>query len=57
MDVDDVEALAGALLRVRGDADITALTSVGRATAEGYDYEKLDAAWDALLTDFVGDRS
>jgi glycosyltransferase involved in cell wall biosynthesis len=54
VDVDDTQALAQAVLRVRGDAALAAsLASSGRPRAEEYAYERLDPAWDALLDGFV----
>jgi glycosyltransferase involved in cell wall biosynthesis len=53
-DVDDVEGLAAAVLRVHGDPELAAgLRSPGRATAEAYADERLDGRWDELLSGFV----
>jgi glycosyltransferase involved in cell wall biosynthesis len=53
-DVDDVDALADAVTRVREDSSLRArLRSVGRMTAEGYADERLDPRWDELLEGFV----
>jgi glycosyltransferase involved in cell wall biosynthesis len=50
IDVDDPEAIARAVLRVRDDRALAAaLVTAGRATAEQYTNERLDSAWDALL--------
>jgi glycosyltransferase involved in cell wall biosynthesis len=54
VDVDDVAALADAALRARDTGIRAELTSAGRGIAEQYSYEKLDPAWAALLTGFVG---
>jgi glycosyltransferase involved in cell wall biosynthesis len=54
VDVDDPEAIAHAVARIRGDrALVTSLVATGRATAERYAYERLDTAWDALLRQLV----
>ena len=53
-DVEDAETLAALALRVREDASLRdRLRPAGRRTAEAYEYERLDPAWDALLTGFV----
>jgi len=53
-DVDDVEGLAAAVLRVHGDPELAAsLRSAGRATAEAHADERLDGRWDELLSGFV----
>ena len=53
-DVDDVDALADAVLRVYEDVTLTArLRAAGRATAERHADERLDARWAELLDDFV----
>ena len=53
-DVDDVEALAAAVLRVHGDSSLgERLRTQGRATAEGFADERLDDRWAALLDGFV----
>ena len=58
VDVDDPAALASAVLRIHRDAALAAsLASVGRPRAEEYAYERLDAAWDALLDGFVVRRA
>jgi glycosyltransferase involved in cell wall biosynthesis len=55
VEVEDAEAIASALLRLRDDAGLReTLTAAGRATAEAYAYERLDAAWGRLLDGFVG---
>ena len=57
-DVEDAEALAALAARVREDADLgNRLRAEGRVTAEAHEYERLDSAWDALLTGFVERRS
>ena len=54
VDVDDAEAIAGAVLRLRDDTELaTSLAAVGRVTAQGYAYVQLDPAWDALLAHLV----
>lgn len=53
-DVDDVDALAGAVLRVYDDVMVgPRLRAAGRETAERYSDERLDSQWDALLDGFV----
>jgi glycosyltransferase involved in cell wall biosynthesis len=53
-DVDDVEALAAAVVRVREESELRAhLRAVGRMTAETYADERLDARWAELLEGFV----
>ena len=53
VDVDDVEALAGAAARVHGDSGLAAaLRTPARATAEAYANERLDDAWAALFAGF-----
>jgi glycosyltransferase involved in cell wall biosynthesis len=53
-DVDDVEALAAAVVRVHGDSALrSALRSAGRATAEAHADELLDPRWRELLEGFV----
>ena len=53
-EVDDVEALTGALLRVHDDAALReALRSAGRGTAEAHAEERLDPSWARLLDGFV----
>jgi glycosyltransferase involved in cell wall biosynthesis len=54
-DVDDVDALAAAVVRVRDDAALRArLRTEGRATAEAHAEERLDPLWARLLEGFVG---
>ena len=54
VDVDDPEAIAHAIARIRGDRVLAAsLVAAGRATAERYAYEGLDSAWDGLLRQLV----
>jgi glycosyltransferase involved in cell wall biosynthesis len=53
-DVDDLDALAGHVLRVHDDAGLAAsLRAYGRQTAEAHAYEHLDDRWDALLEGLV----
>jgi glycosyltransferase involved in cell wall biosynthesis len=53
-DVDDVEALVDAVLRVHDDVMLTPrLRAAGRATAEAYSDERLDARWAELLEGFA----
>ena len=54
VEVDDPAALAHAVVRIHDDRGLgSALAAAGRPTAEGYAYERLDPAWDALLHGFV----
>ena len=54
VDVEDSEALAHAVARIRGDdALANSLTPAGRVTAERYAHERLDPEWDALLRGLV----
>jgi glycosyltransferase involved in cell wall biosynthesis len=53
-DVDDSDALAGALRRIYDDVTLTPrLREAGRATAERFADERLDSRWDELLHGFV----
>jgi glycosyltransferase involved in cell wall biosynthesis len=53
-DVDDVDALADAVLRIYGDSALRAsLRAAGRPTAEAYADERLDERWAELLDGFV----
>jgi glycosyltransferase involved in cell wall biosynthesis len=53
-DVDDVDALAAAVLAARDDASLRErLRAAGRRTAERYAEERLDARWAELLDGFV----
>jgi glycosyltransferase involved in cell wall biosynthesis len=53
-DVDDVDALSEAVLRIHGDAAFAArLRDAGRLTAEQNADERLDGRWAALLEGFV----
>jgi glycosyltransferase involved in cell wall biosynthesis len=53
-DVDDVDALADGIRRVYEDVTLTPrLRASGRATAEAYSDERLDARWAQLLDGFV----
>jgi glycosyltransferase involved in cell wall biosynthesis len=54
VDVDDGDALAGAVLRLHDDSALrSALTRAGRLTAESHADERLDAMWAGLLDGFV----
>jgi glycosyltransferase involved in cell wall biosynthesis len=54
VDIEDSQAIADVLLRVRDDrAILSVVTAAGRATAELHAYERLDLAWDALLSVLV----
>ena len=54
VDVDEPEAIADALLRIREDRALSdAFTAAGRRTAEQQTYEHLDTSWESLLTGFV----
>ena len=54
VDVEDIEAVAHAVVRLHGDSALSgSLAEAGRATAERYAHERLDAAWAALLDGFV----
>jgi glycosyltransferase involved in cell wall biosynthesis len=53
-DVDDAEALAAAVVRLHGDTALSAgLRRAGRAKAEQFADERLDARWQELLAGFV----
>ena len=53
--VDDVDALADAVLRIHDDRELASrLRAGGRPTAEAYAEERLDARWAELLDGFVG---
>jgi glycosyltransferase involved in cell wall biosynthesis len=53
-DVDDVESLAGAVVRIREDSALQARFRVaGRTTAEAFADERLDPRWARLLAGFV----
>jgi glycosyltransferase involved in cell wall biosynthesis len=53
-EVDDVDALAAAVLRARDDAALREwLRAAGRATAERHAEERLDGRWAELLEGFV----
>jgi len=57
-DVDDVEGLAHAVLRIHDDASLrAALSREGRGAAEQLSHERLDPAWAALLDGFVSRES
>jgi glycosyltransferase involved in cell wall biosynthesis len=57
-DVDDVEALVGAVQRVYDDVTLAPrLRQAGRLTAERYREERLDPLWDNLLRGFVDHAS
>lgn len=54
VDVEDADAIADAVLRLRDDGALSgALSAAGRSTAERYAYELLDSAWERLLEGFV----
>ena len=53
VDVDDGDAIAGAIVRLRDEALATSLVAPGRTTAERYAYERLDPLWGALLAQLV----
>ena len=54
VDVDDVDALVHAVLRIHDDRGLAErLRTAGRATAESYSEQRLDPRWDALLDGFV----
>ncbi len=54
VDVEDAEAIADAVLRLRDDWAVgEAMTAAGRDTAEQYAYERLDSAWEQFLDGFV----
>ncbi len=53
VDVDDVDGIAEAAARVHDDSQLAgALRAAGRATAESYANQKLDAEWRALFAGF-----
>jgi glycosyltransferase involved in cell wall biosynthesis len=53
-DVDDVDSLTGAVLRVHADTELAGrLRTAGRLTAEANAEERLDGRWAALLDGFV----
>ena len=53
-EVDDVEVLADAVIRLHDDAVLrSALRSAGRPTAEAHADERLDSRWAELLEGFV----
>ncbi len=53
-DVDDVEALAGLVVRVHDDDELASrLREAGRQTAHAYAYPLLDPLWAELLSGFV----
>jgi len=52
-DVDDVEGIAAAAVRVHDDSQLAStLTAAGRSTAESYANERLDGRWASLLAGF-----
>jgi glycosyltransferase involved in cell wall biosynthesis len=56
VEVEDAEAIADAVTRLHDERGLArSLTDAGRATAERYAHERLDAAWAALLEGFVED--
>jgi len=53
-DVDDVEALTDAVVRIRGDSALrSAFRLAGRPTAEAHSDKRLDSRWANLLDGFV----
>ena len=53
-DIDDIEALAHAVERVRADAALAdGLRSAGREQAERFSYPRLDQHWGRLLETLV----
>jgi glycosyltransferase involved in cell wall biosynthesis len=48
VDVDDVEAIAAAVLRLHDDSGLRSRSAPGRTTAEQYAYERLDPPGRAL---------
>jgi glycosyltransferase involved in cell wall biosynthesis len=53
-EVDDVDSLVGALVRIYGDSTLRAsFRSAGRATAEAHADDRLDSRWAELLDGFV----
>lgn len=57
VDVEDVTAIATAVLRVHDDSRLAlAMAGPGRATAERHAYEQLDSLWASLLDGFVMPR-
>jgi glycosyltransferase involved in cell wall biosynthesis len=58
VDVDDVEAVATAVLRLHDDSGLReSFRAPGRITAEQHAYERLDPAWAQLLEGFVERRA
>ncbi len=56
-DVDDVDALADAVSRIRQDSSLAArLRHAGRRVAEANAEERLDSRWAALLDGFVAEE-
>jgi len=53
VDVDDVDGIADAIVRLRDGALANSLAAPGRTTAERYAYERLDPLWGALLAQLV----
>ena len=53
VDVDDVAAIADAVVRLRDDTLARALAAPARRTAERYAYERLDPLWGSLLAPLV----
>lgn len=57
VDIEDVDAIADALMLIHDDEALRdPLVEAGRATAERYAHELLDADWKLLLAGFVGSR-
>ena len=58
VDVDDVDAIATAVLRLHDDSGLReSFRAPGRMTAEHHAYERLDPIWAALLEGFVERRA
>jgi glycosyltransferase involved in cell wall biosynthesis len=54
VDVEDAEAIAAAILRLRDDAALaTTLAALGRVVAQGYAHGQLDPLWGSLLEQLV----
>lgn len=58
VEVEDIEALAGGVSRVRDDDEFRrTLREAGRATAERFAFERLDGRWAELLDGFITTRA
>jgi glycosyltransferase involved in cell wall biosynthesis len=53
VDVEDVDAIGDAIVRLRDDTIARSLAAPGRTTAERYAYERLDPQWASLLAQLV----